>query len=163
MKRLTIDLTYPGATVHDVASMLGDPAFREAVGEAQHVVEQEVTVEGDPAGAKTVRIEQVQATAGVPGFAKKIVGDRTTIISDEKWSAADRADLRVSIPGKPGEMNGSIALAERDGGVVEHLQLDIEVKIPLVGGKVEGLLADLMTKALERENQVGQRWLSDQG
>ncbi len=159
MKKLTHELTYPGATLDQVAAMLGDPAFREAVSDDQRVLRRtvQISASGD---TKVVAIEQVQATSGVPGFAKKIVGDETTIQTEENWSSPNTATVAIKIPGKPGEMNGTIVLAESAAGVVETFDLAISVGIPFVGGKLESLLADLMLAALKKENQTGQAWLA---
>ena len=42
----------------------------------------------------------------------------------------------------------------------ETVALDIKVNIPLVGGKIEGLIADLLSKALRAEHHVGVEWLA---
>jgi hypothetical protein len=159
MKKLSYELTYPGATVDQVAEMLGDPAFRQAVCDAQHVLRSNISVfpQGD---SKVVEMEQVQATKGVPGFARKLVGDETTIVSTETWSSPTDADLAVAIPGKPGKMQGTIRVAQVGADVVETVDLAITVSVPLVGGKIEGLLSDLMTAALKKENEVGRDWLA---
>ena len=61
MKKMTHDLTYD-APASAVAAMLADPAFREEVVEAQHVLRHDVQVTGDPAaGSGTVIVEQVQS------------------------------------------------------------------------------------------------------
>ena len=138
--------------------MLGDPAFREAVCDAQGVLRHTVTISGS-GETKVVEIEQVQATSGVPGFAKKIVGNETTIQTEERWSSPTAAAQAIKIPGKPGEMNGTICLSETGDGVVETVDLAISVGIPFVGGKLESLLADLMLAALKNENQTGRTWL----
>ena len=152
MKQLSYELTYPGATVDQVAEMLGDPAFRQAVCDAQHVVRSNISVfpQGD---GKVVEMEQVQATKGVPGFARKLVGDETTIVTTETWSSATDADLAIAIPGKPGKMQGTISVAQVGADTVETVDLAITVSVPLVGGKIEGLLSDLMTAALKKENR----------
>jgi hypothetical protein len=159
MKTFRKELSYPGASLDQVWKMLSDPEFREAVCRAQHVVSHDITIapQGD---GMVVRIEQVQATNGVPGFAKKIVGDTTTILSEETWTTNTAADLTVTIPGKPGDMTGGVALTENGDGVVQTIDLAITVGIPLVGGKIEGLLAELMGKAMAKENEVGREWLS---
>jgi len=41
------------------------------------------------------------------------------------------------------------------------VNLSVKVNIPLVGGKVEGLIADLLRKALRAEHAVGVEWLAD--
>lgn len=157
-KRLTHDLTYD-APLADVAAMLGDPAFREQVCDAQGVLRHEVRVEPDGDG-KRVRIDQVQRSRGLPSFVTKIVGEEINIVQDEDWSSVDRADLRMSIPGKPGEMAGTITLSESGGVTTQTVDLTIKVAIPLVGGRMESLVADMLLKALKSENSTGHAYLS---
>jgi hypothetical protein len=160
MKKLTQDLTYD-APASAVAAMLADPAFREDVVEAQHVLRHDVKVTGDPAaGSGTVMVEQVQSATGLPSFARKFVGDEIEIVQDETWTSPTGADLHVSIPGKPGQMAGTIRLRESGGTTTETVDLDIRVAIPLVGGKIEGLVADMLLKALRTEQKVGTAYLS---
>lgn len=157
-KRISHELTYH-APLAAVAAMLGDPAFREEVCDRQHVLRRTVTV--TPAGAgKEVVVDQVQPADGIPSFAKKLVGDEINIVQREIWTDAERGDVFVTIPGKPGDMTGTVRLEERDGRTVETVKLEIKVGIPLVGGKVEGLIGDLLLKALAKENEVGRDYLS---
>jgi hypothetical protein len=53
-----------------------------------------------------------------------------------------------------------LALRESGGTTTETVDLEIRVGIPLVGGKVESLIADLMRKALRAENAVGRQYLT---
>ncbi len=156
--RLTHELRYDGASTEQVHAMLADPEFRRRVCDFQRVVRH--TVEIIPDGdAMSVRIDQIQAAQGIPGFAKKFVGDEINIVQEEKWSSSESAALTVTIPGKPGEMKGAIALREVDGGVTETVDVDVSVAIPLVGGKIEKLISGLLLKALRAENTVGRDYL----
>ena len=159
MTKLTIDLTYPGATVDQVTTMLADKSFREEVATRQHVLGTTVTITPHGTGMTVVQ-DNVHATEGVPGFAKKIVGASTTIHSVEEWSTPTEALLEITIPGKPGHLRGPIALTQQGDDVVEHIDLDITVNIPLIGNKVAGVLETLIGKALKKENQVGREWLT---
>ena len=107
----------------------------------------------------TVEIDQIQAAQGIPGFAKKFVGDEINIVQSEDWTARRRATSHIAIPGKPGEMTGTALLTEDPDGTTETVNLTVKVNIPLVGGKIEGLIADLLSKALRAENKVGRAWL----
>jgi hypothetical protein len=156
--RLTHELTYD-APLADVAAMLADPAFREAVCTYQKVLRSEVQVDGD-GDTTTVVVDQVQQAKGIPGFARKFVGDEINIVQREKWSSPAAADLRVTIPGRPGDMTGTIALAESGGTTTQTVDVRIKVDIPLVGGKIEGLIADLLRKALRAEHAAGRDYLS---
>ncbi|WP_134765247.1 DUF2505 domain-containing protein [Nocardioides sp. 1609] len=143
------------APVETVAAMLADPAFREEVCRAQGAVRHHVSVEGS-----TVTIDQWLPTAGVPSFARKIVGDETNIVQVERWGTPSHGDVEVSIPGKPGEMKGSAVLVPSGAGTLETVELTVKVSIPLVGGKLEGLIADLLLKALKAEHRTGIAYLS---
>lgn len=157
-KRLHHQMTYD-APLSRVVDMLADPRFREAVCEYQHVLRADVEIErsGD---TMTVTVEQVQPTERIPAFAKKFVGNTIDIVQREEWSAPDTAALQVTIPGKPGHMEGTISLVETDGTTVETVDVEIKVHLPLVGGKIEGLVSDLLLKALRAEERVGRDYLS---
>ncbi|MGB0101422.1 MAG: DUF2505 domain-containing protein [Nocardioides sp.] len=152
------ELTYDAALV-DVAAMLADPSFREEVGAYQRVISTDVSIETD-ADTKVVVVDQVQPATGVPGFARKFVGDTINIVQREDWSSLDAADLHVTIPGKPGEMTGTIALVESGAQTTETVDVRITVNLPLVGAKIESLIADLLHHALEAETTVGRDYLS---
>ncbi|WP_104107591.1 DUF2505 domain-containing protein [Nocardioides sp. 616] len=156
-KRIHHVLTYD-APLDAVAAMLLDPAFRDQVCQRQHVLSHSVQVEETPAGTQ-VRVQRVQAASGIPSFAAKFVGDRIDIVQTETWQDA-RADYTVSIPGKPGQITGVAELAESAGVTTETVTLDVKVSIPLVGGKIEGLVHDLLVKALRTENTVGTDYLA---
>ena len=156
--RLVHELTYD-APMADVAAMLADPEFREQVCEYQGVLRCLVSVDADDVGME-VTIDQVQAAHGIPSFAKKFVGDEINIVQQETWSTPDDAAIRVTIPGKPGEISGTARLTEAGGVTTETVDLTIKVSIPLVGGKIEGLISDLLLKALKAENHVGRDYLS---
>jgi hypothetical protein len=157
-KRLVHELTYDAPMVQ-VAEMLADPAFREEVCEQQGMLRYLVTIDPTDSGMD-VTIDQVQAAQGIPSFAKKFVGDEINIVQQETWETPAEADVRVTIPGKPGDMSGTARLTESGGVTTETVDLTIKVNIPLVGGKIEGLISDLLLKALKTENKVGRDYLS---
>lgn len=159
MKKINEELRYDGATIEQVHEMLADPAFREKVCDAQHVLRRTVQIQSDGRGM-TVEVDQVQAAQGIPGFAKKFVGEEIHIVQTEDWTIPEKGNLHVVIPGKPGEMAGTIHLTEDPDGTTETVNLDVKVNIPLVGGKIEGLVADMLSKALRTEHKVGVAWLA---
>lgn len=159
MKKVSEELRYDGATLEQVHEMLADPAFRERVCDYQRVKSRTVTVDrqGDRMG---VTIDQVQAAQGIPGFARKVVGEEINIVQTEDWLTPEKGDIHVAIPGKPGEMSGTALLTQDPDGVTETVNLAVKVNIPLVGGKLEGLIADMLVKALRAENKVGRDYLT---
>ena len=159
MKKVSEQLRYDGASLEQVHEMLATPAFREQVCDRQHVLRHTVQIKRDDKGM-TVEIDQIQAAQGIPGFAKKFVGDEINIVQSEDWTSPEKGNIHVAIPGKPGEMNGTAMLTEDPDGTTETVNLTVKVNIPLVGGKIEGLIADLLSKALRAEHRVGKEWLA---
>ncbi len=157
-KRVVPDRTFdaPGAGVF---AMMRDPAFREEVCARTGVLRQEVTIDGTDSTMEAT-IDQVQTAQGLPGFAKKFVGDTINVVQRESWASPAAGDITVTIPGKPGEMSGTATLTESDGTTTEHVDMSIKVNIPLVGGKIESLIGDRLLQALKAENEVGRSYLS---
>jgi hypothetical protein len=158
MKRVNHTLTYPDTNVRDVYAMLGDPAYRRAVSDYQRVVDFDCRITPNGEGMD-VQLEQAHGTDRIPGFAQKLVGQEIRFLQRETWSSPSSADLHVSIPGKPGEMSGATSLSQAGDDVVQRVDLTVKVSIPLVGGKVEDLIAGFLTKAFDAENKVGVKWL----
>lgn len=152
-KRLEHELVYD-APLSEVAAMLRDVGFREKVCTRQRVLSQQIDIVDD-GDAADIRIERLQAVEKVPSFAAKVVGDQITIVQREEWSDLHRGSYSVGIPDKPGQISGTVTLAERGAQTVETIRLDIKVSIPLVGGKLEGVVHDLLTSALRTEHEVG--------
>ena len=156
--RLTHTMSYD-APLAAVGAMLDDPTYRDDVVAAQGGSQGKVTFEQD-GDTVVVEVSQLQPAEGIPGFAKKFVGDEIHLVQREEWTAADHADLHVTIPGKPGQMVGSIELSEDGGTTTETVDVVITVNIPLVGGKIEKLIGDLLRKALRAEEKVAHDYLS---
>jgi hypothetical protein len=147
------------ASPAEVFAMLGDAVFRERVCEAQHVSEATVEIDGVD-DTMTVSIDQRRPSDGIPSFAKKFVGDTIHIAQREEWSSATDAVLDVTIPGKPGHMKGAITLRPDGDGTIETVSGELKVHIPIVGGKIEGLVIELFEHALEAEQRIGKTWLA---
>jgi Protein of unknown function (DUF2505) len=162
MRRISQTLTYPATTVDEVYAMLADPAYRKAVGDYQHVTDFSCQITPSGSGME-VRLEQAHGTDGIPSFAQKLVGNEIRFVQQESWSSHTAADIRVTIPGKPGDMTGTTSLTQSGADVLQALDLAVKVNIPLVGGKVEGLAADFVTRAFDAQNKVGLTWLRGEG
>jgi hypothetical protein len=155
---LTHTMTYDAALA-DVSAMLDDPAYRDDVIAAQGGTSGtfEISTDGDVTRAV---VDQVQPATGLPSYATRFVGSEINIVQREEWTSAAYADLHVTIPGKPGQMVGSITLDEDGTTTIETVEVEITVNIPLVGGQNETLIADMLRKALRAEEKVARDYLS---
>jgi hypothetical protein len=148
------------ACPEEVFAMLGEAVFRERVCEAQHATECTATVDGVD-DTMSVMVDQKRPSEGIPSFAKKFVGDTIHIRQREEWSSATDAELDVTIPGKPGHLKGTITLRPDGDGTVETVAGELKVSIPLVGGKIEVLIGELLEHALQAEHRIGTAWLAE--
>jgi hypothetical protein len=162
VKKVSEELRYDGATIEQVYDMLGDPAFREKVCQQLGVLRQTVEIHQDEKGMSVV-LDQVQAAQGVPGFVRKFVGAEINVVQSEDWTAQEKGVITVTIPGKPGEMSGTALLTEDPEGTTETVNMAVKVNIPVVGGKLEGFVADMLRRALQAEHGVGVEWLAGRG
>lgn len=155
---------YP-ASPAEVRAMLTAAEFREEVCTSQEALDHSVEV-STTGGTTTVVVTQSQSTEGAPTAARKVVGDAVRIVQREEWVSADAepltAGLSMEVPGKPGQLKGRISLVDQgDGTTEERFEGEVKVNIPLVGGKLEKFIADLLARGLRREGRVGVRWLED--
>lgn len=145
------------AEVHD---MLTDAAFRERVCADIGALEHHVTVVPDGEG-HIVTIDHTQAVRHIPSFARRLVSDTIQVVQVERWNSETTADFEVSIPGKPGQLRGVITLEPVGEGTVEQITGDLKVSVPLIGGKLESLIAGQLKAAMSAEREVGQAWLAE--
>lgn len=145
-----------------VFAMLADPAFRQAVCEAMDVISADVDLERHGDGF-TLTIDQLQRTDDLPSFARTFAGDSTQAVQRETWVDASGGSLQIEAPGKPTHVSGTITLLPDGAGTTEVVDLEIKVKVPLVGGKLERLMAEKVQAGMDVEHTVGVDYLKEHG
>ena len=91
--------------------MLADPDFRQASAAAMGVISADVSITPKGAGI-SVRIDQVQPTEGVPGFAKKFAGETTRAVQTEEWGSPAGGSIAIETPGQA-DLDQGHAVADR--------------------------------------------------
>lgn len=147
------------APVADVYAMLTDPVFREKAAIAQDATDVKVSVDG-----QRLTLDMQASNSGLPGFAQKFAGERTHSITSEQWSGGGAAgewvaDFSVATPGKPTSITGSRRLVADGDGTLDTFDGECKAKVPLIGGKLEGIMAGQFTDGLDKEHAVGIAWL----
>jgi uncharacterized protein YndB with AHSA1/START domain len=146
------------APLADVFAMLSDPMFRQAAGDANGVISADVSITPNGEGISVV-IDQVQPTEGVPGFAKRFAGETTRAVQTEEWNSPAGGTISIETPGKPTSIKGTLTLTESGGRTTETMEAEVKVKVPLIGGKLESLMADLVASGMDKEQTAGAAWL----
>lgn len=154
--RLRHELRYD-APVGDVLAMLTDPAYWDKVAVATDAITSATTVEQDGSDTR-VRTDQEQRVVGVPGFAKKFVGDSTRAVKTQTWTG-ERSTFEVETPGKPTHIAGEATLTGSGDATVLTYDLELKASVPLVGGKLEKLVGQYTAEGFDKEQAVGAAWL----
>jgi hypothetical protein len=156
------ELSYD-APPDEVYAMLASAAFRRQACTAMEVISADVQLDPDPDGGEgfTLVIDQLQNTKDLPGFARTFAGESTQAIQREVWLSKESGDLSIESPGKPASATGTIRLEPAGAGTREVVELDIKVRVPLIGGKLEKLMADKVAAGMDTEHTVGTTWLKE--
>ncbi|HEX6255626.1 MAG TPA: DUF2505 domain-containing protein [Euzebyales bacterium] len=152
--RETIDYEAPP---HAVLAMLTDRSFRTMVCERTHALDHAVTI--DVAGRVTTVSVWRSMPADVPGFFRRLVGDRLEIQQIERWDGPVRADLAVRIVGKPASLDGYVALEQTTAGTRQIVDGRVNVSVPFIGGDIAKEIARAIRAALAVEAETGREYL----
>lgn len=150
----------PAATVYAtlVDRTFLDERLRAIGGKGATVVEH--TAAGD---GVTFRLRQGMDAQKLPGAVRAIVNGDLIVDREERWQADGTGTAKVTIAGVPGEIRSQTRLADRAGGSEQVVTAEVKVSIPLVGGKIEGMIAQQVGKLLAAEAEFAGKWLAGHG
>jgi hypothetical protein len=164
--RFRHELSYD-APPERVFAMLADPEFRRRLCAAMEVISADVQLAPGPDGGEgfSLVIDQLQNTKDLPAFARTFAGESTQAIQREVWLGTTSGTLSIESPGKPASATGTIRLEPAGTGTgtgtTEVVELEIKVKVPLIGGKLEKLMAEKVAAGMDVERAVGVTWLEE--
>ncbi len=130
-------------------------------------------------GASAVSWESFEATddtftytsvrnvpAELPSVAKKIVGDTNTVTTTERWTRAGgsaSATIEIHVKNVPGATTGTMEMKPSGAGSTWSADFNIKVSIPMVGGKLEGVMKDETASNFKQEKTFNDQWLANNG
>ncbi len=84
-----------------------------------------------------------QVASDVPAFAKKILGDSSQVVHEEDWDrATGKGHISIDVATLPGTMECEARLEDNADGCRKVFDWEIKVKLPLIGGKIEKVVAE---------------------
>ena len=103
--------------------------------------------------------------AEIPSFAKKFVGEQITTQQTDVWQPAQpdvdyRGTLHVDFGKAPMVINGTFEINATEGGSVLVVAAEAKASVPFVSGKIEAVAAEQFNRAVTKEEEVGQDWLT---
>ena len=148
------------ATADDVLSTLVDQAFltarvRDIGGKSAALLDHELA--GDTAA---FRLRQGVDAGRLPSAVRSILNGDLVVEREERWRGFESAG-RATIGGVPAQISSRGQLAGRGGGSELLIRAEVKVSIPLLGGKIEKVVVEQVTKLLAAEAEYAEKWLSE--
>ncbi|GAA3003885.1 DUF2505 domain-containing protein [Actinokineospora diospyrosa] len=145
------EFTAPAATVH---ARLVDRAFLEARlraigGKDATLVEHTTT--GD---ATHYRLRQGIDSAHLPSAVRSLVKGDLVVERTETWrpeGTGFTGTTAATVSGIPGDIKGRYTLTDTATGSELRTTAEVKVRIPLIGGKIESVIADRVRDLLTTE------------
>lgn len=161
-KKLTETMTFD-AKCADVFTMMTDEAY--VAEKISGTGGSEPTISVVKQGSDVVVEAGRNLPAQVPSFMKSFVGDAIRVDEVDRWSPADElgartAQVAIDFAGTPANATGTLDLRPAGDGAEVVVNFEVKASVPLVGGKIEGVIVDQITRAIRKENEIGANWLA---
>ncbi len=100
--------------------------------------------------------------APLPDFAKKFMSSTVTIVQTDTWDNASKTGkLAIEIKGVPVKVSAEMKLVSRGSGSVNQMAFVLSCGIPLIGGKLESVLADDIKAKASKDEAVSRKLLKE--
>jgi hypothetical protein len=120
---------------------------------------------GDGDGGIDVITTQTLRSDRLPGVVSQFHHGDLSFVREETWSPVTdgkaTAAVTGSIPGAPATLAGTAVLMPAGSGSRMEFKVTVEVRIPLVGGKVESFIGSQLQDLLGAEQRFTSAWIGE--
>lgn len=113
------------------------------------------------------RLRQGLEKDALPAIVQSLVGGNLVIERTETLhpdpAGGYRGDVGVDVPGAPVTAGGSMSLRDATGGSEFAVHAQVTVRVPLLGGRIEGVVAEQVQRLLAAETAFTGEWLAAPG
>ncbi|MCG8925604.1 DUF2505 domain-containing protein [Lentzea sp. CC55] len=113
-------------------------------------------------GKTTYQLKQGVPAEHLPSAVKAALGGDLVIQRTETW-AAGAGTVEVAVGSVPGRLEGAFTVLDNGSGSKTTLTGEVRVGIPLLGGKLEKLIAEQVAVLLDKESEFTSEWLANRG
>ncbi|WP_207310593.1 DUF2505 domain-containing protein [Lentzea alba] len=113
-------------------------------------------------GKASYELKQGVPAEHLPSVAKSLLGGDLVIKRVEIW-AAGAGTVEVTLSGVPGRLDGAFTITGNGSGSKVTLTGEAKVSIPLMGGKLEKVIAEQVVVLLDKESEFTTQWLANRG
>ncbi len=96
---------------------------------------------------------------GVPGFLDRFLPKDRRVVETFDWAPAAgdgtrRGTWKADIPGAPARLGGTMRLEPTATGSRYTIEGQVKVSVPLIGGKAEGFIAEMVHRLAVKEHEL---------
>ena len=127
----------------------------------------EVDSENGPTGGIRIMTTQTLRADRLPGVVTQFHRGDLSFVREETWTPVRdgqaTATVKGSITGAPATLSGTAALAPAKSGGGSRLEFNttVEVRVPLVGGKLENFIGSALVDLLIAEQRFTTVWITE--
>ena len=119
---------------------------------------------GADGGIDVITTQRLHADR-LPGVVAQFHHGDLSFVREEVWTPVRNgqatAVVKGSIPGAPATLSGTAVLSTARTGALLEFRAIVEVRIPLVGGKVENFIGSQLVGLLTAEQDFTTAWIRD--
>ncbi|MET9271521.1 DUF2505 domain-containing protein [Kribbella sp. NPDC003557] len=152
------------ASPEEVFAMITDITFQEQVFERLQARSYDVVV-GDDGDDLAVQFHWQTQLSDVPVVARRFVGNTLELEQSKLWhragiDGARLADVDGAVTGVPVKLSGTTRIIPEGRGTTQAFDLHVTASVPVVGARLEQLVAEAVRLRLEKKFEVAWSWLS---
>lgn len=158
-----MEVDYDG-TVEQIHRAFGDQSYwleRLAESGADEATLDSITSGAD--GGVDVVTTQTMRADRLPGVVAQFHRGDLSFVREEVWTPVRdgkaTATVKGTIPGAPATLSGTVVLSPTGSGSRLEFTATVEVRIPLVGGKVESFVGAQLVGLLAAEQNFTTAWI----
>ncbi len=163
-RSLDLSADYPAA-VERVFAAFGDERYwqaRLADSGADIATLNSMSVGTD--GTITVTTTQSLYRRRLPALAAQFLHGNLEVVRHELWhpvhEGASDGEVRAEVTSAPASLSSNARLTPRAGGSRLTVAAAVRVNVPLVGGKIEGVIAGALSELMAAEQRFTTAWLT---
>jgi hypothetical protein len=119
----------------------------------------------DGRGGIDVVTTQTLRADRLPGVVTQFHRGDLSFVREETWDPVHdgkaTATIKGSIVGAPAALSGTAVLAPAGGGSRMEFKVTVEVRVPLVGGKIESFIGNQLVDLLIAEQRFTTAWITE--
>lgn len=147
-----------GSSAEATGSAITSERWPEAIARELHDDSRVLSREQTPSGGVQLAHSR-ELPDGVPGFLLKFLPKDGRVTQTDIWDAPGSDGSRqgrwqVTLAGAPAELSGTQSVLTDGDGCVWAIEGTVKVSVPVIGGKIESYLAEMLEKLTKHQAVV---------